>query len=202
VLTTDTNRNHAKERTISTEHPVDGRVVTRTPLIVGVTVALFAFISDQLSKWIILREIGPNASRDSIEIVPGLLWFDFVRNTGSAFGLFQGGSQWIRVLALLAIGILLIYYIRFARRDWLVSLALGLQLGGALGNIVDRFRHGYVVDFIDVPRWPTFNVADSAITVGVVLLVYGLLFRDVDGPTHQADASGRPTMTAVANDES
>jgi signal peptidase II len=68
--------------------------------------------------------------------------------------------------------------VRSARHDWIVSLALGLQLGGALGNILDRFRHGYVVDFIEFPRFPTFNVADSAITVGVFLLMYAVLFRD------------------------
>jgi signal peptidase II len=59
-----------------------------------------------------------------------------------------------------------------------LALALGLQVGGAAGNITDRFRRGYVIDFIDVSRWPTFNVADSAITVGVLLLIVSLLFRD------------------------
>jgi len=145
-------------------------------IILGVVVVVFAL--DQLTKEIMVREIGPNASRSAIEIIPGVLDFRFVRNTGSAFGLFQGQSSIISVLAIGAISFLALYYLRHGRNDWLIALAIGLQIGGALGNVVDRFRYGYVVDFVDVPRFPTFNVADSAITVGVALLMYALLFRD------------------------
>lgn len=146
-------------------------------LIVSAIIAL-----DQLTKELILREIGPGTAREPIEIIPGILQFRFVRNTGSAFGMFQGQSGVITVLAMAAVTFLAIYYFRKARNDHLVALALGLQLGGAIGNLVDRFRHGYVVDFIDFPRFPTFNVADSAITVGVALLMYALLFRDFENP--------------------
>ena len=145
---------------------------------VGGIACLLVIALDQLSKWIILEAIGPDAARDVIQIVPGVLRLHFIRNTGSAFGLFQGNSDVLKVLAIFAVVGLLAYYVRTASRDWLVALAMGLQLGGAIGNILDRFRHGYVVDFIDFPRFPTFNVADSAITVGVVLLLYALLFRD------------------------
>src|SRR5690606_36683230 len=116
-----------------------------------------------------------------IEIIPGVLDFRFVRNTGASFGFFQGQSNLLTVLALGAIAFLATYYFRKARNDALVALALGLQLGGALGNVIDRLRYGYVVDFIDFPRFPTFNVADSSITVGVALLMYALLFRDFEG---------------------
>lgn len=136
-------------------------------------------VLDQLSKAIVLRELGPEAERDAVTLIPGVLDFRFVRNTGSAFGLFQGGSDWIKIVAILAVALLGVYFVREATRDWLLSLALGLQVGGALGNIVDRFQHGYVVDFIDFPRFPTFNLADSAITVGVILLMYALLIRDM-----------------------
>lgn len=147
-------------------------------------------VLDQLSKWAILRELGPGASSDEIELIPGVLRFIFVRNTGSAFGLFQGSSEILKVVAIVAILALAAYYARAAARDWVLALALGLQLGGAIGNVIDRFRYGYVVDFINVPRWPTFNIADSAITVGVALLMYALLFRDPD----------RDTTTEVATD--
>lgn len=146
-------------------------------LIVAATLAL-----DQLTKEIIVREIGPESSRHVIEVIPGVLDFAFVRNTGSAFGLFQGQSSILTVLALVAIAFLATYYFRRARHDILVALALGLQLGGAIGNVIDRMRYGYVVDFIDFPWWPSFNVADSAITVGVILLMYALLFRDLERP--------------------
>lgn len=154
------------------------RDAVRRSLLLGGLAFVATVILDQFSKWIILETLGPGGTRDVVEIIPGVLRFNFVRNTGSAFGLFQGNSEILKVLAIVAVVGLFVYYVRSATRDWLASLALGLQLGGALGNIIDRFRHGYVVDFIDLPRFPTFNVADSAITVGVVLLMYALLFRD------------------------
>jgi signal peptidase II len=159
------------------------------------------FALDQLSKWIVLRELGPNGSRDVVEIIPGALRFIFVRNTGSAFGLFQGGSEWLKILAILAVILLAVYYVRTASKDWVLAIALGLQVGGALGNIVDRFRHGYVVDFVDVSSFPTFNIADSGITVGVILLMYALLFRDPDRLESEGASSSRASMTTVTGEE-
>ncbi|HEX5164862.1 MAG TPA: signal peptidase II [Thermomicrobiales bacterium] len=156
-------------------------------MLVGALALIVTVALDQISKWIVLETIGPNGSRGMVEIIPRVLEFDFVRNTGSAFGMFQGNSDILKILALGAVVALFVYYVRSAKHDWIVSLALGLQLGGALGNILDRFRHGYVVDFIEFPRFPTFNVADSAITVGVFLLMYAVLFRD----GHQRDAAER-----------
>lgn len=149
-------------------------------LISVVSFAATVIALDQLTKELIVREIGPGAERRSIEIVPQLFSFTFVRNTGSAFGLFQGQSAILTVLASGAIVFLAGYYFRQARHDRLVAIALALQLGGAVGNVIDRVRYGYVVDFLDFPRFPTFNVADSAITVGVVLLMYALIFRDYE----------------------
>lgn len=136
------------------------------------------FVLDQITKAIMIREIGPDAARSRIEIIPGFFEFRFVRNTGSAFGLFQDQSAIITVLAIGAISLLGFYYLRHGRNDWMIAVAIGLQIGGAIGNVVDRLRFGYVVDFVGFPKFPTFNVADSAITVGVVLLMYALLFRD------------------------
>lgn len=149
-------------------------------LVSVLSVAVTVIAVDQLTKEIIVREIGSGAARRSIEIIPGFFNLTFVRNTGSAFGLFQGQSALLTVLAIGAIVFLAGYYFRKARHDSLVAIALALQLGGAVGNVIDRIRYGYVVDFFDFPRWPTFNVADSAITVGVVLLMYALIFRDYE----------------------
>jgi signal peptidase II len=181
---------NTKECHIKTLSPQS--VSTRTSLGIGAAVFALAVILDQISKWIVLETIGPNGSRDAVTIIPGVLQFKFVRNTGSAFGLFQGNSDILKVLAIVAVVGLFAYYVRTARHDWVVSLALGLQLGGALGNIIDRFRHGYVVDFIDFPRFPTFNIADSAITVGVILLMYAVLFRD--------PGTSQPTISAPVRD--
>jgi signal peptidase II len=183
---------NTKECHIKTLSPQS--VSTRASLLIGAAVFGLAVILDQISKWIVLETIGPNGSRDAVTIIPGVLQFKFVRNTGSAFGLFQGNSDILKVLAIVAVVGLFAYYVRTARHDWIVSLALGLQLGGALGNIIDRFRHGYVVDFIDFPRFPTFNIADSAITVGVILLMYAVLFRDAgtDKPVAAAPVRDGP----------
>jgi signal peptidase II len=174
----------------------------RTSLAAGLAACLTVLLLDQLSKWIVIRELGPGGERDVITIIPGALRLIFVRNTGSAFGLFQGSSDILKILAVVAVILLGVYYVRSATRDWLLSVAFGLQLGGALGNIMDRFRHGYVVDWIDLPRWPTFNVADSAITVGVVLLMYVILFRDgrESSPARVVPERGQVTRSTAGDD--
>jgi signal peptidase II len=137
-------------------------------------VAAIVLVVDQLSKALVLTFLAPGAPHAEVVIVPGLLRLYYVENTGAAFGLFQGKNP---LLAFLAFGVVvaLVVWFRELVRFWLGSLALGLQLGGAVGNLIDRFRHGFVVDFIDFSFWPTFNVADSAITIGVLMLLYVLL---------------------------
>lgn len=137
-------------------------------------VAAIVLVVDQLSKALVLTFLAPGAPHAEIVIVPGLLRLYYVENTGAAFGLFQGKNP---LLAFLAFGVVvaLVVWFRELVRFWLGALALGLQLGGAVGNLIDRFRHGFVVDFIDFSFWPTFNVADSAITIGVLMLLYVLL---------------------------
>jgi len=137
-------------------------------------VAAIVLVVDQLSKALVLTFLAPGAPHAEVVILPGLLRLYYVENTGAAFGLFQGKNP---LLAFLAFGVVvaLVVWFRELVRFWLGALALGLQLGGAVGNLIDRFRHGFVVDFIDFSFWPTFNVADSAITIGVLMLLYVLL---------------------------
>ncbi len=92
------------------------------------------------------------------------------RNRGVAFGQLQDGGILVSVVIAIAVTILVVYFARHARRP-LLWLPTGMLLGGALGNIVDRIREGAVVDFLKVPYWPAFNVADAAITIGVVILL-------------------------------
>lgn len=163
-------------------------------LTAGVAAVIIAL--DQVTKAAIVATIGPDADRNVIWVIPPVLRFLYVRNTGVAFGAFQGAGE---ILILLAVGVVLLLAVAFWRMiresPWL-SLALGLQFGGAIGNIIDRLRYGYVVDFIDVPNFPTFNVADSAITVGVILLGIYLLRTELatapQGPIEpqQAGVSG------------
>lgn len=104
--------------------------------------------------------------------VEGFFRFTHARNTGTAFSLFQGHSNILSFVAILAVGVLLWVYWSTGAKSFILRIALGLQLGGALGNLLDRLQQGYVTDFIDVGPWPIFNVADSAISVGMVLMVW------------------------------
>jgi signal peptidase II len=120
-----------------------------------------------------------------MKIIPGFLDLVHVENTGVAFGLFAAGSSTFGVVALtllgmLALGLVLYYFWRTPDTNRGILFALALILGGAVGNLVDRIMSGSVTDFIDVyvgtHHWPTFNAADSAITVGIVLLAFDALF--------------------------
>ncbi len=161
--------------------------LTRNFALVALVMGLVVIV-DQITKAIILNRLGPDGDLNQVKIIPGFLRLIFVENTGAAFGLFQGKSPVLTVLALVVIGFLLVYFRRSIASSMWLTVALGLQLGGALGNVIDRFRHGFVVDFINVPKWPTFNVADSAITVGVIMLGFFLLTRDL--ASSDADESG------------
>lgn len=130
-------------------------------------VALAVLAADQASKALIRDEI-PRGERKPV--LPGLDLVN-VRNDGIAFGLFSGGGALIAVIALLALVAVLAFFFAHIGTA-LMWLPTGLLVGGALGNLVDRAREGAVTDFIDLPYWPSFNLADSAITVGVVVLLY------------------------------
>lgn len=109
-------------------------------------------------------------------------------NSGAAFGSFQSGNSVFSALAVVVILAILYYYPRVESRDWTLRLAMGLQLGGAAGNLIDRLQIGRVTDFISIGSFPVFNVADSAISVGVVVLLLGVWLREKDA---KAAASGQ-----------
>jgi len=139
-------------------------------------IALLVVAADQLSKiW-----IRSNLLVDHSLFEVGFFRITHVHNTGAAFGLFQGQSFLLTIVALVGITVLLVYalviYRRFPLSDSKLGRSiLGLVLGGAVGNLIDRLRFGYVTDFIDVGLWPAFNIADSAITIGAILLACSLL---------------------------
>jgi len=138
--------------------------------------ALLVVAADQLSKlW-----IRSNLDVGQLLFEMGFFRLTHVHNTGAAFGLFQDHSFPLIIVALVGIVILLLYALFIYRRspfldNMLGKTALGLVLGGTVGNLIDRLRFGYVTDFIDVGIWPAFNIADSAIVVGVIILAYSLL---------------------------
>jgi signal peptidase II len=128
----------------------------------GLVVAL-----DQATKQLAVTRIDRG---EEVEVFPGLDLTN-ARNTGVAFGAFEGGGAVVAVLIALALALLLGYFAVHRERPWL-WLPVGLLLGGALGNLADRARDGAVIDFIDPVAWPAFNVADSCIVIGVLALLY------------------------------
>ena len=139
--------------------------------------ALLVVVADQLSKMWIRSNLVVGQSLPET----GFFRLTHIHNTGAAFGLFQGHSFALTIVALVGIVILLVYALLIYRRfpildNLLGKSALGLVLGGTVGNLIDRLHLGYVTDFIDVGFWPAFNIADSAIVVGVIMLAYSLRF--------------------------
>jgi len=131
----------------------------------GLVVVLVLAV-DQASKALVRSSIAEGNHRD----VAGPLTFVNVHNKGVAFGFLGGTGALVLVVTFAALALLLVYFARHAERP-LLWLPTGLVLGGALGNLLDRVHQGYVTDFIHVPHWPAFNVADMCITGGVVALV-------------------------------
>ena len=136
-------------------------------------IALLVVILDQAGKHLVLKRLAFGLS---IPVFKNVLYITPVENQGGAFGLFQ---SWAGLLTLLTVAFVIAIVVLVRRRailPALVGIGLGLQLGGALGNLVDRVRFGYVVDFINFRVWPVFNIADAAITAGLLLLAYYLFF--------------------------
>jgi signal peptidase II len=133
--------------------------------------AVIVIVLDQISKAIIRAELDP---RESIEVFS---WFSISRvaNEGIAFGLFPGRQAAVAVLTVIALSAIAIALASLVSRNATVAAGAGLLVGGSLGNLIDRLAHGAVTDFIDLARWPAFNVADCAITTGAVLIVVGLM---------------------------
>ena len=143
---------------------------SRRPWLIGGVVLL----ADQLSKHLLLASFPPG---HSLPLIPGLLHLTYVQNTGAAFGLLKGQQVLFIGLALLVLGWIAWELLTKPSVPPLMAWGCGLILGGAVGNLIDRLRWGYVVDFIDVRIWPVFNLGDSAITIGVGLLIWQSLRR-------------------------
>jgi signal peptidase II len=138
------------------------------------TIVIAVFGLDQISKEVIRRQLplyGSWPEEGFLRIVHGL-------NTGSAFGLFSGFTSLLIIASIVGIGVVLYYFQQQQITVIWYRLSIGLVVGGALGNLADRLKDGAVVDFISVGWWPAFNVADSSISVGMVLLIITLLLGE------------------------
>jgi signal peptidase II len=146
--------------------PFDRR---RDPLLLGLAVLIVAV--DQLTKWLI------RSTLDSGESWPGDGFVRIVHftNTGAAFGIFQDAGPLLAITTVIGLAAIFVYLFNPGFAHLATRLGLSCMLGGAVGNLIDRLAAGEVVDFIKVSRWPAFNVADSAITIGVLLLLWATL---------------------------
>jgi signal peptidase II len=147
----------------------------RRPYLILVGTAVLIFGLDHLTKWLVATHIplgGKIGANSPISI-------DHVRNSGAAFGLFPQ-FHWLYLVVAAIVGAYILYAGRRFGTSWWRQAVLGLILGGAVSNGVDRLLYGYVVDFVDVHWWPVFNVADSAIVVGVLVAVLSFRPRAID----------------------
>jgi signal peptidase II len=141
-------------------------------------------LSDQVTKFMVVQKF-PLYQR--VEVIQGFFNLTHVRNTGGAFGIFGGekggiGSILFVVVSLIAVGAIVFFFIKIKEHEKTLALSFSLILSGAIGNLIDRLRYGEVVDFLDFHlstyHWPAFNIADSAICIGIGLMALEVLIRD------------------------
>jgi signal peptidase II len=134
-------------------------------------VGAIVLAADQAFKFLVRDLMQPD---QTIPLIDGFLRLTYVRNTGAAFGMFSHGRPVFVIATVLAIVLILVYHAKTKETNIWFNIALGLELGGACGNLVDRLFLGWVTDFIHVSRFAVFNAADAAISVGVALLLVTL----------------------------
>jgi signal peptidase II len=168
-------------------------------------IAALTILVDQASKWLVITRMTPGQEWAPVPALASIFTITYTTNTGAAFGLFKQGGVVFAGFAIIIVGVLLYYQRQLQDRQWIYRPVLGLLMGGALGNLIDRLQWGHVIDFIRVGPWPVFNVADSSIVVGVGLLML-LMWREdktqaqsetppiVPEPTH-SDATNSDPVT-------
>jgi signal peptidase II len=164
------------------------RFALRRDLVFFGLVALILVV-DQLTKWYITETL------DRGDYWPSRDWpvrLTYVENAGAAFGILQNQGVFLIVSTLIGLGAIVAYYLYPPFEHGVLRLAMSLMLGGAVGNLIDRVRQGYVVDFVNTSFWPTFNVADSCISIGMVILVAFLIFADRQKQERAEQASSPP----------
>lgn len=158
---------------------------------VPAALASLIILADQISKAWVVQELGPITMTKFIPLIGDTVRIAYSHNTGVAFSLFEGHTELLTISALVIIaGAIYFYATQLPNHQRLPQITMGLILGGAFGNLIDRVRLGYVVDFIQVGWFPIFNIADSAITVGAVLLMWQFLRED------QAARQDQQTVTS------
>ena len=166
--------------------------------VAGVIIAL-----DQWTKWLVREniEFGAQWLPEWLEWLSPYARIVHWYNSGAAFGMFQNGNLVFTILAILVIVAIIYYYPQVEAEDWTLKLAMGLQLAGAAGNLIDRLMVGKVTDFISVGTFPVFNVADSSISVGVIVLLLGVWIKERQEKKKAAELSVDSEQLSVDSDQ-
>lgn len=135
-------------------------------------------VADQILKALMVAWIGPDADQHRVDVIGTFLAFQYVENRGAAFGILGSATEALAAVSIViaAVGIFMLW--REHHQNRLGAFAISLVVGGAIGNVIDRIYRGYVVDFVAVGEWPRFNLADSAVTIGVILLLWAMVRED------------------------
>lgn len=169
----DTTTGPSSERDTGTDPPVEPAEKRESHWLSFALTAVAVVVLDQVTK----RYIDANLPvGDSWPEASWPLRIMHVKNTGAAFSILQNQTLFLTVMSVVGLGAILLYFLFRPSDHPLLRYALALQLGGAVGNLVDRVLYGEVTDFFKIPNWPVFNIADSAITVGVATVIIFLLF--------------------------
>jgi signal peptidase II len=163
--------------------------------------SIFIALLDQITKFIIKSTFNPG---EHVSVVTGFFDVVYIQNTGAAWGMLSGFNNWLILVSIVMVVVLVFFRRHFISDTLIHRIVMGLMIGGVVGNLVDRLKSGRVVDFLDFQwrghHWPAFNVADSAICIGVGLYIISQLFTGrkkehanaEDKPQHEASSPAGP----------
>lgn len=161
----------------ATERRIGGTDMKRQYYIgISLFITIIILVLDQITKFIIASSMKVG---DSFEVIPNFLNITSHRNDGAAWGILSGKMSFFFIITIIILVVLIVFYIKEAKNNLLMQIAISLLFAGAIGNFIDRVLHGEVVDFVDTYifgyNFPIFNVADSSLTIGVLLIIIALL---------------------------
>lgn len=153
-------------------------------------VAALVIVVDQLTKALVRQNLAFGEAWAPIPAIGEFCRFLYWQNRGAAFGTLQNAGPILTIVRIVIVLFIVVFYQKAEIKDTLMKVSLSLMLGGAVGNLVDQFSMGFVTDFIAVGRFPIFNIADSAVTIGVGLMLLDMLIKEKNGS--KADPETKP----------
>lgn len=167
------------------------------------TIAAVLVALDQWTKWLVRTNMpaGQSWMPESLQWLSPYARIVHWYNRGAAFGMFQEGGMVFTVLAFIVVAAIIYYYPQVSRVDWPLRLAMSMQLGGAIGNLIDRLTIGHVTDFISVGTFPVFNIADASISVGCVVLLLGVWWQERAAKKEKEQETSSPEQPGEVTSE-